>query len=372
MVDFLNNTADILGGVLLCLFCLAMIITFLWIFIGGWFRSASDRLAASLSSEKKDLEERKAKLEKCEKELDERKGKLDKREEKIAELEYHKKDIVLTYDHLQEIKQQLSDSLTPVFGASTIYHLTDALSTPRFVRGMDGRFTFASEWKITADIQSGDKIYHTSLTGCNCPAQEKPCKHMLWLAAHLGFLQMNRSKQTFILEKIRTEQAASDKAQKEAKANIEKMAKLERRVNDKVNIIEEKQLDYPWMVSVLAEYDARIADIRIEHMNANRAYVAQEHVKEIKKEKRLLLEENLLLKNQRIVYEYLFPWLSDVRDANISPDDAARLAQYTSQSEDYTMFLRRVLTLEEFVTLTPKEKFSRALEYCRKNKPPQK
>lgn len=304
--------------------------------------------------------------------LDEREEAVNAREENISHLEYINKDVVLAYDHLQEIKQQLSTSLTPIFGASTIYRLTDAMSTPRFTRGMDGRFTFATDEKIVAKIQSGDTEYQTSLTGCSCPATERPCKHMLWFAAHLGILQMNRTKQDYVLAKIYNEQMRANRMLQDAKHAADKVDKRERRLDDKEKILKEKQLGYPWMTRILCQYDAQIDDLRLQKLKATNARLAQEQISAIKKEKQAILKESLILRNQQMVYEQLFPWFKIVREANITPDDAVRISAYINEDEDYITFLRKILTVEEYTTLSPAEKFMCAVEHCRKNKPPEK
>lgn len=294
--------------------------------------------------------------------------------------EQEARDAILS---LLAYEDHVSSSLSAIFGRRTIEDLVGSLTTPKFTRAMDEPFSFVSPPDISVKIRSANDTYTTTLNSCTCKTHPKPCKHMIWLAITLGALLVRRDKEYPVLVDIenKTAMALAKEANvaRQQKAADEREERWQKKceeqeaiLDDKIRAIHSATVTYPWLADLFNRYDEILYRISQERLNFRGAEKSAEEVRNIRLKTRNDLAELQRLRIRLFVYEQLFPWLKLVQEANISPDDAVRISAYINEDEDYITFLRKILTMEEYTTLSPAEKFMCAVEHCRKNKPPEK
>lgn len=131
----------------------------------------------------------------------------------------------------------------------------------------------------------------------------------------------------------------------------------------------EKTIGFPWFAEAYAEVKTLIDDNRIKSLTykSRPAYKAAEVVKEVKKEKRLLLTENKKLEYINKYYESIFPQLIDFRDEAIR-DDLIRVSNSKSK-ENYNLdTVKNWITEGEYNSLSNIERNQKALDRYLKRK----
>lgn len=270
---------------------------------------------------------------------------------------------------IEQKEEYVLSQISCVFGPQTVEGLHGILTTEKYRRAIDGNFMFVSPISVSSKIKSGDNVYETTLTSCTCPDfhnRKEPCKHMLWLALQLGLLVRDRHTYQSCLDKL--EKSAIDVRHKEMiyrehDALLQKrqfqFESDRKRLDEKEKIIHEEEQAYPYMANLLTMYDQEVDKIRLKKMDS-RAYKSSEVVKTIKAEKKELLLERNLLRNQLFIYESLFPWLEEFKEVNVK--DAVQYATEASENDDYETVVKKWLSPEEFARLSRKEKLQLALD----------
>ena len=225
---------------------------------------------------------------------------------------------------------------------------------------------------------------------------------LLWAIAHLvDVIQKARAtrfgrfrdlqaeltrKEMELLE--RTQEAEKRLAQKELE-QVEETQKAQENLSHAKNALEEchardkeailalakeKAVGFPWLAKAYDEY-FELSDIQSELNLITKKHPAikeAERYKHAAAAKRKALAENRVRKYQIAYYEYLFPWLTDYRDAEI--DDAS--IQVFSEEMERTQSddgLERDpaeywLTASEYENLSTSEKYQMALDRYWNNK----
>lgn len=287
-----------------------------------------------------------------------------------------KYDLIQKEQKIQEQDRNLSIRLRKLCDyESKLYNLQlklyDQLSAAKartFINGFDGNFTIEDPLSLgEITIRSGINLYQTSLNRCSCEAFTKghvsPCKHMIWLEDLYCHPKIRSEEQEAILNELKEEIKKADQQIETARKEKSSLKALEKKLNIKETALNEKIISYPWFANMMTNYEEKLDKICLESLPQN-ATAARETVSKIKKEKKTLLSENTILKNKMFVYQSTFPWL-DLVD-KITPDQAKRLSKHLDYDEDYITFLRRHLTPEEFVKMSPEEKLLVALDRCQK------
>lgn len=185
-------------------------------------------------------------------------------------------------------------------------------------------------------------------------------------------------KQKSILEND-IKQAIADKQyiQTEINDKLELLDKRELELAELKDLIddtiEEKQMQYPWLAQVFADviyyYDQ---DKAKELENRPRpAYKAAEQVREIAQEKRELQKWCKLLEYQLNFYENAFPWLEDIKEANIYEiwENTQAISSTESDNADEYVRMKNWLSPDEYTLLSTQGKYQLALDrYQKRNK----
>lgn len=255
-----------------------------------------------------------------------------------------------------------------------------------------GKEVSASEIiEYSAKMQSASgHVYHTSLTGCDCPDftfRHRPCKHMFALAIQLGALsvydnspvvkQINHAH----TELRRTQSALVHLYKERKKLEQECDATLKRleqerdaaiKTKEEIDkLVQEQQQTYPWVAARYADIhfraDKSIADAL--RWKAHPALKAADAVQKLASEKRDILSLCKQYEYQLTFYESLFPWLEEFKQLPPADawDEVRRMS--TSENQDEYAAVREWLSPEEYQNLPTCEKYQLALDrYTRRPK----
>lgn len=128
----------------------------------------------------------------------------------------------------------------------------------------------------------------------------------------------------------------------------------------------EKSVGFPWLATAYADYFALIDEKRARALSSKKrpAPKAAEEVRQIKKEKREAEKNWRILRYRLLYYEKLFPWLEDFVDEDV--DEYIRVVQQANRpievTEEEPDPARHYLSPGEYQSLTPTEKYQRALD----------
>jgi hypothetical protein len=137
-------------------------------------------------------------------------------------------------------------------------------------------------------------------------------------------------------------------------------------------IIQEKSIGFPWLSKAIAEY-INLQDNKIPsflELKKHPALNSSERIKEIGKEKKILIEQLLITRNRLNYYESLFPFLKEYNNENID-DILLELIEETSIKEEEEDPVKKFVTFGEFSNLTERERNQKALDrYLNSTKSP--
>lgn len=259
-------------------------------------------------------------------------------------------DIVYRISH----KPFLRD--TPVYKDFNSHYTDGQLKNPRFLSAMQESMNLSSPIEVsTFIIGSTGQQYKVSLSSCTCPDfqhRHHPCKHMYRLAIELGLLIENAEERTFAL--------------KELLSVIEKQSHKISNEQQRFQSYKMEQLQTaPHLASLWAEYE----DLRLKQKEdalrykAHAAPKAADQIREIRAEKRVLVEENRLMRHQLDFLTANLPWLEDYMELTVDEVHAAAAAvesesEYASEYES----LHRWLSQEEYLRLSDVQKYQLAFD----------
>lgn len=130
---------------------------------------------------------------------------------------------------------------------------------------------------------------------------------------------------------------------------------------EKEIIVNENKQTYPWLAELLsswsAENDERLAQAMMYKKHP--AIESAKKVREISKEKRILIKQCKQYEHQLNYYESLFPWLEEFKE--IDPKEAYEYIHATESDDEYEA-IRNYLSPEEYRDLPTAEKFQLALD----------
>lgn len=137
---------------------------------------------------------------------------------------------------------------------------------------------------------------------------------------------------------------------KEDKLAIEKMAK-------------QKSMGFPWLAEAYADYFA-LKDENLERyltFKSHPAYSAAQAVKKIKEEKKVLVEENKIIKYKINYLEKLFPWISEFIAEDEDDEIPVRIDGDIIEDENKDV-IKKYLSPEEYKSLPSVERNQMALD----------
>lgn len=164
--------------------------------------------------------------------------------------------------------------------------------------------------------------------------------------------------------------------QQELSVATNKIRMMEQELNQKKELLQQKTnlvqqflnakiSDFPIVATVIADYETA-KDEHIAHMletKKRRAFKASDEVRDIRAEKRALIQENKAYKWELEYIRNLLPWLADLEDEPIEPTTSYENPDYKdSDAVGYW------LTPEEYQKLPDTEKYQRALDRYKKRK----
>jgi len=128
-------------------------------------------------------------------------------------------------------------------------------------------------------------------------------------------------------------------------------------------IAAQKSMGFPWLADAYAEYFS-LKDLQKEKYLKNKkhpAYTAAETVREIKKEKKILNQQNKIIKYKIKYYEKLFPWLCDLIAEDEDDEIPVKMNDGDLCEEDNEDRVKDWLTQEEYQALPSVERNQKAL-----------
>lgn len=342
-----------------------------------------------LDAERKRLEIQCEKQDKKEKELFSKHLELESQRKTLA---WHRYEVDKAKTFYDEIKQQCVKQ----FNLEPLY---DSVLNGRLINAFESNLSIEN-LRAVADINSGDHHYqNVTLTGCTCmdyQTRHIPCKHMLFLAHHLGILRSDRDyleralqkandkvKEVKSIEKNNKQRDESfkkklDKAQKdldnryqqviakhdEAVAFEEEATKrLVQLKNESLKSVDEyvklKCGSYPQLAGVMADFMTfRYEEsIRILTQKSRPALGEVARIKELKVETKNIIKKEKQLEYKLAYIEKLFPNINDIFDDDFNEQDHFEL-----ETEENTDRTRLFLSAEEYRKLSITERNQLALD----------
>lgn len=119
-------------------------------------------------------------------------------------------------------------------------------------------------------------------------------------------------------------------------------------------------INYPILTSVLADYQTSIDDMTANQLKRKKhpAIKAAEEIRQVKKEKQILIAQNLAYKWELEYIRSLIPELTDIGDNTVASQNVFNPDYDDSQSDAAGYWL----TAEEYNSLSTTEKYQRALD----------
>lgn len=192
---------------------------------------------------------------------------------------------------------------TPAF--RSLCELSDGDIVSRVRSALQAKYSVRkADINISADILSDSgNVYHTTLYSCTCPDyqhRKQPCKHMLYLALHSGFL---RSSDPPDLQDVVNELSKLYKKEQELDTKQKGIDKL----------IKENSQKYPWLSKLYADYFYTFDDHLANRMysKCNPAPVSAENLRRIAKELREVRTQCKEYEYQLHYLESVFPKLKE-------------------------------------------------------------
>lgn len=253
-------------------------------------------------------------------------------------------------------KPYLKDS--PVYNDFFISNQQSLLKNPRVRSALEEQFQIFTPLSVCAHISSSSSpntVYETTLLTCTCPHfqyRHEPCKHMYRLAIELGLLLNSSDKHRNELMSVAS---AVRRDQDRAKEELSRLDLLR----------QEHFQTAPHLAALWADYE-ELQDRRREdalRAGSHPAPRAADQVKEIRAEKRVLVEENRQLKHQLDFLTSQFPWLEDFME--LSVEEVQQAAAAAKEDSDYASeydSLRSWLSPEEYARLTDVQRYQLALD----------
>ncbi|MDD5644273.1 MAG: restriction endonuclease [bacterium] len=129
-------------------------------------------------------------------------------------------------------------------------------------------------------------------------------------------------------------------------------------------IANQKSMGFPWLAEAYAEYFSLKDLKREEYLKYKKhpAYTTAETVKEIKNEKRALVQQNKIIKYKINYFEKLFPWLTDLIAIDENEEIPVRIDNCNIGGEDKEDRVKDWLTQEEYRALPSVERNQKALD----------
>ena len=189
---------------------------------------------------------------------------------------------------------------------------------------------------------------------------------MYRLALELGLLLQTSpecaAETRTLLKSIRIEQEQLDTTRATLKADELRVKNLQ---TDLVRMENEKFQTAPHLATLWAEY-VDLKDRKREdrlRFGSHPAPKAADQVREMRAEKRMLTEENRILRHQLDFLRSYFPWLDDYMELTVEEvqDIAAAIASEAEFSSEYES-LHRWLSQEEYLQLSDVQRYQLALD----------
>lgn len=250
----------------------------------------------------------------------------------------------------------------------------DFFQNPRIYSSITEPMQFLGSIDVSARVRGASgKLYKTTLNGCECEAFRfcgAPCKHMYYLALHLGLLStLGCDEYTVLLEEISTARekylAEKKDAQKEKQQAADASKKYQYFEKSIEHLLQETKLGSPWLVKQLVDlqsaYDGKVVDDLLH--KAPPAKKAADKIQLYAKKNRALQKQVKQLEYQIGFYTAAFPWLDELTD--VSPDDLYREIQASGDSDDESRNMLAWLSPEEYEKLSDVEKFQLVLDRWR-------
>ena len=134
-----------------------------------------------------------------------------------------------------------------------------------------------------------------------------------------------------------------------------------REAAEKEQIVNESKQNYPWLAELIASWSAANDEQLAQAMIYKKrpAIESARKVREIAKEKRILVKQCRQYESQLNYYETVFPWLEEFKE--IDPKEAYEYTRSTESDSEYEA-IHNYLSPEEYRELPTSERYQRALD----------
>lgn len=161
------------------------------------------------------------------------------------------------------------------------------------------------------------------------------------------------------------------KANEDRRLNDLEQERLLQMFDDVRTLASQKSVGFPWLAQAYADY-FELVDLKIAEDLVNKARPAKKAAEEIRaasQRRRQAEREARILRYQMLMFEKLFPWLSDFKEEGLD-DEMIRVTGEVSVSDSESEGDRALkwLTPEEFSRLPTTEKYQLALDRYRSNR----
>lgn len=250
----------------------------------------------------------------------------------------------------------------------------DFSQNPRIYSSITEPMLFCGPVDVSAVVRGASgRLYKTTLRSCECEAFKfggTPCKHMYYLALHLGLLStLGYDEYAEQLEEISSERekylAERKNAQREKHQAADASKKYQYFEKSISRLLQETELGSPWLAKQLADlqsaYDGKAVDDLLH--KSPPAKKAADKIQRYAKKNRALQKQVKQLEYQIGFYTAAFPWLDELTD--VSPDELYQEIQSSSDSDDEPRNMLAWLSPEEYEKLSDVDKFQLVLDRWR-------
>ncbi|MBE2283576.1 MAG: restriction endonuclease [Prosthecobacter sp.] len=172
-------------------------------------------------------------------------------------------------------------------------------------------------------------------------------------------------------KRYRERKARLDRVEEDERKNAQEVERLCQVANDVQLLAKQKSTGFPWLADAYADY-FKLQELKIAEdleRKARPARKAAEEVRAASQRRRQAEREARVLRYQLLMFEKLFPWLSEFKEEGID-DEMIRVTDeasgYDSESDDDRAL--KWLTPEEFARLPTNQKYQLALDRYRSNR----
>lgn len=126
-------------------------------------------------------------------------------------------------------------------------------------------------------------------------------------------------------------------------------------------IISEKTQDFPYLASILADWEHMHETLMSEMLSKKKrpAIKAAEEIRQISREKRIISKKCRAFEHQIKMYESLFPWLEEFKE--LPPEEAYNYVCLQEDQDEYTR-VKEWLSPDEYSKLSDSQKWQLALD----------